>query len=66
MSHVEAFATEIKIESSDQSPFWGPIKLQFDRRPFENQVLKGSEGNDQAIKHTFAHQKPRSQLQTLE
>ena len=23
MSPVEAFATEIKIESSDQSPFWG-------------------------------------------
>ena len=26
MSHVEAFATGIKIESSDESPFWGPIK----------------------------------------
>ena len=23
MSRVEAFATGIKIESSDQSPFWG-------------------------------------------
>ena len=27
MSHVEAFATGIKIESSDQSPFWGLIKV---------------------------------------
>ena len=26
MSHVEAFATGIKTESSDQSPFRGPIK----------------------------------------
>ena len=26
MSRVEAFATAIKIESSDQSPFGGPIK----------------------------------------
>ena len=26
MSCVEAFATGIKIESSDQSPFLGPIK----------------------------------------
>ena len=26
MSRVEAFATGIKIESSDQTPFWRPIK----------------------------------------
>ena len=26
MSHVEAFMTGIKIESSNQSPFGGPIK----------------------------------------
>ena len=26
MSRVEAFATRIKIEPSDQSPFWEPIK----------------------------------------
>ena len=26
MSRVEVFATGIKIESSHQSPFWGPIK----------------------------------------
>ena len=28
MSHVEAFATGIKIESSDQSPFWGRSRDQ--------------------------------------
>ena len=27
MSHVEVFVTGIKIESSDQSPFWGLIKV---------------------------------------
>ena len=27
MSCVETFATGNKIESSDQSPFWGPIKV---------------------------------------
>ena len=27
MSHGEAFVTGIKIESSDQNPFWGPIKV---------------------------------------
>ena len=26
MFRVEAFATGIKLESNDQSPFWGPIK----------------------------------------
>ena len=26
MSYVDVFATGIKIESSNQSPFWGPIK----------------------------------------
>ena len=27
MPRVEAYATGIKIESSDQSTFWGPIKV---------------------------------------
>ena len=56
MSHVEGYATRIKIESSNQSPFWRLIKgsgglwtanqwinntyLQFNVWPFENQALK--------------------------
>ena len=28
MSHVEVLATGIKTESSNQRPFWGPIKDQ--------------------------------------
>ena len=62
MSHVEALATGIKIESSDQSPFWGQIKgpriakingsithrcnLTFDPLKIKHSA---SEGNDQAI-----------------
>ena len=53
MSHVEAFATGIKIESSDQSPFWGLIKVTSEL----NQWIKNTEGNDQAIKHTFCQSK---------
>ena len=67
MSRVEAFATGIKIESSNQSPFWGPIKgsktakingsrthdcnMTFD--PLKIKCSRAPEGNNQAIKHTF-------------
>ena len=73
MSCVEALATGIKIESSDQNPFWGQIKGPRIAKiieehtaapwPFENQALKTSEGNDQAI---FADQNSWSQLQILD
>ena len=59
MSHVEVFATGIKIESSDQSPFLGAdqeikatselmhgYNLTFDP---ENQLIKSL----RTIKHTF-------------
>ena len=37
MSRVEAFVTEIKIESSNQSPFEGPIKVTFELLKIDNQ-----------------------------
>ena len=40
MSRVEAFATGIKIESSDQSPFGGPIKDRDDLRTAKNQLSR--------------------------
>ena len=71
MSRVEAFVTGIKMESSDQSPFWGSIKgsrtdkingsrthgcnLTFD--PLKIKRSRASEGNNQAIKHTFCRSK---------
>ena len=56
MSHVEAFATGIKIESSDQSPFWGLIKVT-------SELLKSmdQEHRRERIKQLstlFANQKP--------
>ena len=64
MSHVEAFATEIKIESSDQSPFnqaaiW-PLTL------WKSSAQEAQKGMIKQLSTFFAHQKPRSQLQTLE
>ena len=64
MSRVEVFVTEIKIESSNQSSFWGLIKvtsellksmdqehgLQFDLDFLKIKCLTASEENDQAIK----------------
>ena len=63
MSCVEVLATGIKIESSNQRPFWGPIKgsriakinrsrthgcnLTFD--PLKIKCSRASEGNNQAI-----------------
>ena len=68
MSHVEVLATGIKIESSNQRPCWGPIKvsriakinqsrthgcnLTFD--PLKIKYSRASEGNNQAI---FGNQK---------
>ena len=79
MSCVEVFVTEIKKESSYQSPFGGPIKGP--RWPpncqkstcscnwpliLGNQVIKSLRRNDQAIKHIlFADKKTWSQSQTL-
>ena len=40
MSRVEVFTTEIKIESSDQSPFWEPIKRLMLPPNYENQRIK--------------------------
>ena len=40
MSRVEVFTTEIKIESSDQSPFWEPIKGLVLPPNYENQRIK--------------------------
>ena len=37
MSCVEAFATVIKIESSDQSPFGGPIEVTSEMLRINNQ-----------------------------
>ena len=67
MSCVEVLATGVKIESSNQRPFWGPIKgsriakikthgcnLTFD--PLKIKWSRASEGKDQAI---FADQKPK-------
>ena len=42
MSPVEAFATGIKIESSDQSPFWEPIKGSSPPPNYENQRIKNT------------------------
>ena len=56
MFHVEAFATGIKIESSDQNPFWGQSRDQEHTAAIRHLKIKhstASEGNDQAIKHTF-------------
>ena len=63
MSHVEVLVTGIKIESSNQRPFWGLIKesriakinrsrthgcnLTFD--PLKIKCSRASEGNNQAI-----------------
>ena len=63
MSRVEVLTTGIKIESSNQRPFWGPIKesriakinqsrthscnLTFD--PLKIKCSRASEGNNQAI-----------------
>ena len=63
MFHVEVLATGIKIESSNQRPFWGPIKgsriakinrsrtqgcnLTFD--PLKIKSLRASKGKNQAI-----------------
>ena len=63
MSHVEVLATGIKIESSNQRPFWGPIKgsrigkinqsrihgcnLTFD--PLKLKCSRASEGNKQFL-----------------
>ena len=63
MSRVEVLATGIKIESSNQRPFWGPIKgsriakinrsrthgcnLTFDLLKIK--CSRASEGNNQAI-----------------
>ena len=63
MSRVEVLATGIKIESSNQRPFWGPIKgsriakinrsrthgcnLTFN--PLKIKCSRASEGNNQAI-----------------
>ena len=67
MSRVKAFATGIKIESSDQSPFVGLIKVTsellksrdqehtaaIDLDPLKIKCSRASEGNSQAIKHTL-------------
>ena len=68
MSCVEAFATGIKIEASDQSPFWGAnqgdlwtAKISGSRThscnltfdPLKIKCSRASEGNNEAIKHTL-------------
>ena len=55
MSRVETFVTRIKIESSDQSPFWGLIKGLVPRpwvQECESGVLRGSLGSRLGIKVT--------------
>ena len=67
MSRVEVLATGIKIESSNQRPFWGLIKgsriakikthgCNFTFDPLKIKRSRASEGNNQAI---FANQKPK-------
>ena len=69
MSRVEVLVTGIKIESSNQRPFWGLIKgsriakINLSRThscnltfvPLKIKCSRASEGNDQVI---FADQKP--------
>ena len=66
---VQAFATMIKIELSDQSPFWGPIKVTsellklidqehgapIDFDPLKIKCSRVSERNDQV---TYGRRKP--------
>ena len=63
----------IKQSSADQGDFWTAkingsrthgCNLTFD--PLKIKHSRTSEGNNQAIKHTFANQKPWSRLQTLQ
>ena len=45
MSRVEAFATRIKIQSSDQSPFWEPIKGSRLPPNCDNQMIKNRDSD---------------------
>ena len=72
-SHVKVFGTRIKIQSSDESPFWEPIKWSSNLRTVKikgsrrhasnltfdhkNQLIKCFRRDEQAIKHSFCWSK---------